>query len=192
MQRRGGASKKGKDTEEEQQQGRQEARPRMEAPRGSTIAWIPAQTAVLDQTTTSKMEVETEGRMELEKLSVGKTAEINMQKGLELGIKTDSDKTAPVEMKPQIEGGAHISKEGIKIHSRKGLGLKSPGQNLNRIQFTCTNPTPGSKRGVQRSREGVRGGQKDQSQGTEVMMEASGRGFFPSLAPPPPHQTRGR
>lgn len=77
-----------------------------------------------------------------------------------MGINTDTGKTAPVEMKQQIEGGAHISEEGIKIHSPRGL--KPPSQNLNRVKFPCTNTTPGSKGGVQRSREGVKGIQEDE------------------------------
>lgn len=153
--------KKGKDTEEVQQ-GRQEARPRMEDPRGSIVTWVPARIAAIDQTTASKMEVENEGGTELGTMSVEKTAEIKMQKGLKFGIKTDSEKTAPVEMKPQIEGGPHTSKEGIKIHKMRGLGLKPPRQNLNLNKFPRTNPTPGLKTGVPRSREGTRGLQKDQ------------------------------
>lgn len=68
MQRRGGALKRGKT--EEEQQAQVVARPRMEAPRRSTITRIPVQAAALNQTTATKMEVETEGRMELEKVSV--------------------------------------------------------------------------------------------------------------------------
>lgn len=42
---------------------------RTEAPRGSTITWPRAQRVTLDQTTASKMEVETEGTPNLEKVS---------------------------------------------------------------------------------------------------------------------------
>lgn len=146
MLRRRGASKKGKDTEEEQ-----EARPRMETPRGTTITWSPAQTVALDQTTTSKMEVGTEGAVKVEKVSGGKTAEIKMERGRDLGTDTDS------EMKAHIEGGALINKEDIKTHSLPSPGLKPPSQDLNRIKVPCTNPTPGSKAGAQRSRETVAG-----------------------------------
>lgn len=146
MQRRRGAAKKGKDTEEEQQ-GRQEAK--MEAPKGSTIIQNPAQRVAINRTTASKMEVE------LEKMSAGKTAEI--KKGLKLWTKTDEEKTAPVEMRPQIEGGAHISMEQTEIHSLQGRGLKPQSQNQNRTEFPSRHPTPGSK-----SREPTRGRQKDQ------------------------------
>lgn len=117
----------------------------------------PAQTAAPDQTTTSGMEVESEGAMKLEEVSVKKTADTKMLKGLELQIKTDNENTAPVEMKPKVEEGAHISREGIKIHSLRGLRLKPRGPDLNRIKFLCTNPTLGSKGGEQRSREDVTG-----------------------------------
>lgn len=129
----------------------------MEAPRGSSIAVTPAQTAAPDQTTTSGMEVESEGAVRLEKVSVRKTADTEMLKGLELLVKTDNEKTAPVQMKPQIEEGAHISREGTKIHSLRGLRFKPQGPDLNRIKFPSINPTLGSKGGEQRSREDVTG-----------------------------------
>ncbi len=153
MQRRGGALKKGKNTEEEERQ--REAG--MEAPRRSSITWIPALRDTPNQTTASKMEAETEETVKLEKVSVRTTAETNMWKGPKLQIKTDDEKTAVVEMKPQIEDGAHMSMEDIKIHRLQSLRLKHPSPNLSRIKFLRTNPTLGSKGGVQRSREDVRG-----------------------------------
>lgn len=158
--------------------------PRREAPRESSVSWILGRTAVCDQTTTSRMEVETE----LEEASAGKTAET--RKGLNLGVETGRDRTVTVEMDLQIEGDTNIG-EG-KILNLQGPGLRSP--NPSRIQFQCTNPTPGSKTGVLRIQVDFRGIQKvlQSSRGTEAVMEESGPAFPPSLAAPQTPQTRGK
>lgn len=127
----------------------------MEAPRGSSITWIPAPTAASDRTTASKT-----GNTELEKAPVGKTAEIKTWKGLKAGIKTEmetcSEETAPVEMKRRIEGGAHISREDVKTPNTQRPGLKPPGPNLSSKHRSRTDQTPGLKTGTEvETEEGV-------------------------------------
>lgn len=173
--------KKGKRTEVEEEH--QEARPRREAAGESISTWTQGGTAALDQTTTLKMEVETEGRVE-------KTAETKMWKGLKLGLKRESGERARAEMDLLLEGGANSSREVIKIHTMQGPGLKSPCPDRSRKQFQRINQTPGSKRRVHRSSVDFIGTLKVQQ--SRRGMEDSGLVLLPSLTAPLTPRTRGR
>lgn len=112
----------------------------MEAPRRSSITVTPAP----ERTTTSKMEVESEGAVKRGKVSAKKTADTKKQKGLAVQIKRDNGETA--ETNPDTEDGAHSLRD-----------LKHQDPDLNGTELLLTNPTPGSEGGAQRSPEGGRG-----------------------------------